>query len=187
MLTEHGNLPNGCEMVTDGGFKDHESVKSSLSGDIADLWSNHEEADACLILHAIHVVSYSQCNMIIVVCRETDVLLLLNHFLGSKQGIDIWMVSGTARQMKCYPIHIIAEKVPLQIQENILGFHTLTSCDSTSLFIRCGKKCWKVFEQNPELLSGVGRDGGVAMVEKYGACCTVPHVWWCQSSMVRHD
>ena len=167
-IMEHGNLPNECELVTGGGFKDHELAKSSLFGDILDLRSNHEEADTRLILHALHAVSNSQCNRIIVVCRDTDVLLLLIHFLGSKQGIDIWMVSGTARQMKCYPIHIIAEKLSLQIQENILGFHALTGCDSTSSFSRFGKKkCWKVFEQHPGLLSGVGRDGSVEPVEEY--------------------
>ena len=136
---EHGNLSHGCELVTGGGCRDRVTAKFTIYGDIADLSSNHEEADTRLILHAIHAVTITQCSRILVVCRDTDILLLLIHFLGSKD-VEVWMMSGTAHQMKCYPVHLIARNLPQQIQENILGFHALTGCDSTSSFAGAGKK-----------------------------------------------
>jgi hypothetical protein len=82
------------------------------------------------------------------------------------------MVSGTARQKKCYPVHAIAQQLPQQVQDNILGFHSLTGCDSTSSLAGFGKKkCWGVFEHNPNLLGGVGRDGGMAEIEEF--MCTL--------------
>jgi hypothetical protein len=55
---EHGShLPNGCELVTGGGFNDQESAKSTVLGDLEHLKSNHEEADTRLILHACDAVN----------------------------------------------------------------------------------------------------------------------------------
>ena len=94
-MMEHGNLPHGCELMTGGGCRDHVTAKSTIYRDIADLRSNHEEADTRLILHAIHAVTITQCSRILVVGRDTDVLLLLIHFFGSKD-VEVWMMSGTA-------------------------------------------------------------------------------------------
>jgi len=48
----------------------------------------------------------------------------------------------------------------------ILGFHTVTECDTVSSFAGHGKKsCWAVFLQHPELLKDEGRDGVIVEVE----------------------
>lgn len=78
------------------------------------------------------------------------------------------MLSGKARQRKCYPVHLIAQNMFQQIKDNILGFHALTGCDSTSSLAGFGKKtCWQIVKQNPELIAGVGRDGPVEQVEQF--------------------
>ena len=78
------------------------------------------------------------------------------------------MISGTAKQRKCYPINSITLKLPKIVTQNILGFHALTGCDSTSSFTGHGKKtCWKVYQKHPELLSGVGRDGSMEKAEEF--------------------
>ena len=79
------HLPNGCELVVGGGFEDNESAKSTVR-DIVHLSVNQEEADTCLILNACDAVT-STFNRIVVVRRDTDVLLLLLHFIGDKQEI----------------------------------------------------------------------------------------------------
>ena len=43
------------------------------------------------------------------ICRDSDVLLLLCH-LGHTEA-EVWMVSGTSKQKKCYPVHTIASKL----------------------------------------------------------------------------
>ena len=82
-LMEHAHrLPNGCELVTGGGFEDQKTARSSLNGTLPELTSNHEEADTHLILHASHAVKNQKFLQVLVVCKDTDVLLLLLHFFG---------------------------------------------------------------------------------------------------------
>jgi len=91
---------------------------------------------------------------------------MLIHFLGAKA--EVWMLSETSRDTKCYPAHTISQKLEPEVVENLLGFHAVTGCDTVSSFAGCGKKsCWLVFLQHPELLRGVGRDGTVAEVEQF--------------------
>ena len=50
----------------------------------------------------------------------------------------------------------------------LIGFHALTGCDTVSSFSGLGKKtCWKVFGKYPNLLNGVGRDGGLEDEEEF--------------------
>ena len=166
---EHAHrLPNLCELVTGGGFEDQKTARSSFNGTLPELTSNHEEADTRLILHASHAVKNQKFLRVLVVCKDTDVLLLLLHFFGKQQGLEVWMMGGTKKKGKCYPVHHIAQQLPDAILDNILGFHSLTGCDSTSSFCGFGKKtCWKAFEETPYLLAGVGRDGPTAEVEEF--------------------
>ena len=82
----------------------------------------------------------------------------------------MWMTSGTAKQRKCYPVGQIAASLSPAVVNNILGFHALTGCDSTSSLTGIGKRVsWKVFCDNPDLLHGVGRDedGTFEMVDEF--------------------
>lgn len=87
-LIDQSNLSNGCELVTYGGFEDPKRAESTLRGEIPQLGGNHEEADTCLILHACEAVT-SGYNRILVVCKDTDVLLLLTYFLGGQQNLQV--------------------------------------------------------------------------------------------------
>jgi hypothetical protein len=69
-----------------------------------------------------------------VLCRDTDVLLLLIHFFGKNEEIETWMVGGNAKQKKCFPVNRITDKLSEGVIQNILGFHTFTGCDTTSSF-----------------------------------------------------
>ena len=165
IMTQGVNLPNAFEIVTSGGCEDAETAKSTWR-DVGTLGANHEEADTRLILHGLEAAS-TGFSRLEVICQDTDVFLMLIHFF---QGTDkeIWMISGTARQRKCYPVHQISEQFPDSAVDNILGFHALTGCDTTSSFSGFGKKkAWKVFLENPILLNGVGRDGPFAQTEEF--------------------
>ena len=165
-MIQHGQelLPN-CELVTSGGFK--EPTSSTSMENLTHLTCNHEEADTRIILHACDAVSKS-FNRLLVRCRDTDVLLLLVHFVGTIKDVETWMIAGTAKQRKCYPVHTMTERLPAPIIDNIVGFHALTGCVTTSSFTGFGKrKCWKVFEEFPYLIQKLGRDGLQNDVEEF--------------------
>ena len=156
------------EIVTGGDFTD-ETIARSSSNDqaISQLAGNHEEANPRRILHAQDAVKRTKHKRLIIICRDTDVLLLLVYNFG-KQPLEVWMVSGTRKKIKCYPIHIIAQNMPTEVLQNLIGFHALTGCDSVSSFSGYAKKsCWKVITKYPQLLSGVGRNGEVNDVEEF--------------------
>ena len=46
----------------------------------------------------------------LVICRDTDVMLLLVHFIPA-QSAEMWMISGTAKKRKCSPIHALSERL----------------------------------------------------------------------------
>ena len=102
-------------------------------------------------------------------------LLLLLYHLGHTEA-EVWMVSGTSKQKKCYPVHTIASKLDDNLLANILGFHALTGCDTTSSFSGIGKKtCWKQYLEAPKLLQSIGRGLNLQEVEEfvfrlYGGC-----------------
>jgi hypothetical protein len=68
---------------------------------------------------------------------------------------EVWMSSGTAKLPNFIPVHEI--ELPAPIMDNLMAYHAMTGCDTTSQFAGKGKKTsWKVFMQEPELLKGIG-------------------------------
>ncbi len=167
----------GCEVVAGGGFPNPDNARSNIR-DVKHLSVNHEEADTRMIVHAMDAVKLGY-KRLLVMCRDTDVLLLLLYHLGAL-SVETWMISGTAKQRKCFPVHEIASHLDPAVIHNILGFHALTGCDTTSSFHGIGKmSCWKKYSECPELLEAVGRDGDTSGVQTYlcqlYGCSGVPH------------
>ena len=106
-ITNHNNW----ELVTGGGFQDLTKAYST-SRDMSTFLCDHEEADTRLIYHALEAVG-NNFNKLLVFCRDTDVFLMLIHLFRNKYDIEVWMVAGTAKQRKCYPIHDIAQQLPI--------------------------------------------------------------------------
>ena len=130
------------------------------------LSGNHEEADTRLILHLCKAVDGGY-ERVLVICRDTDILLLLVHFMPTKP-VEVWMISGTAKSRKCYPVHEASQRLTQSVKTNLLSFHALTGCDTTSAFHGYGKKsCWKTFLNQPLLVAGIGRDGELAPIEQF--------------------
>ena len=62
-----------------------------------------------LILHSCESVNEGH-KRVLVICRDTDVLLLLVPFMSTKAA-EVWMISGTPKKRKCYPIHGVSERL----------------------------------------------------------------------------
>ena len=119
-----------------------------------------------LILHLCEAVNKGY-DRVLVISRDTDVLLLLVHFMPT-MPVEVWMISGTAKSRKCYPVHEASQRLTQSVKTILLSFHALTGCDTTSAFHGYGKKCWKTFLNQPLVVVGIGRDGELALIEQFG-------------------
>ena len=164
IVTKGTDLPQQCEVVTGGGFSCVTLARSTRRSEVK-RQGNHEEANTRLVLHSCEAVNQGY-KRVLVICRDTDVMLLLVHFIPA-QAAEVWMISGTAKKRKCYPIHELSEIFAKPLRDNLLGFHTFTGCDTTSAFSGHGKRsCWKTFKNHPHLVQGIGHDGELAPIEQ---------------------
>ncbi|MES9882793.1 MAG: hypothetical protein ABW185_18145 [Sedimenticola sp.] len=146
-------LPQSREIVTAGGFSEIDAAKSSTGRDVNHLKADHEEADTRIILHAIDA-SQQGFERLNIVCKDTDVLVLLIHF-ADVLCKDVRMKVGSAKAPKYIAVHDI--ELSDEMRECLPAFHAVSGCDTVSQFSGHGKKStWKVFEGKPGLLKGLG-------------------------------
>ena len=145
----------GSDLVISGGFSEADRVVSCAGHDVTSLCATHEEADTRIILHAHHAMSHGY-RRIVVNARDTDVLLLLISFSMSLTP-EIWMRAGTTTKRRFIAIHKVT--LPPAVRKNILAFHAVTGCDTTSKFAGMSKiSTWKIYVQNPTLLDNFGNN-----------------------------
>ena len=142
-MTKGMALQQPYELVPGGGFSDATDARSTMRDNVV-LRGNHEEDDTRLILHLCEAVDEGY-ERVLVINRDTDVLLLLVHVMPTKP-VEVWMISGKAKSRKCYPVHEASQRLTQSVNTNVLSFHALTDCDTTSAFHGYRKKsCWKTF------------------------------------------
>lgn len=144
------------ELVVSGGFPNKNDTFSSTGRDTTRLEADHEEADTRILLHArdAKLLGYKRT---VVVCKDTDVLVMLTVF-ADQLSEEIFMNAGTQKKPKIIHINaIILPSVPMR--KCLLAFHALTGCDSTSQFAGITKKsAWHVYEREAIKLDGLGSD-----------------------------
>ena len=92
--------------------------------------SSHEEADTRLILH-VKEAKEAGYNCMVIQCRDTDVLVLaVGHC--KQLPSEIWMSCGTSEKPKYIPVHAI--NYPPLVMDNVIAYHSVTGCDTTSQF-----------------------------------------------------
>ena len=137
-------LPPNCEVhvETGSGFLYEAVAKSTTSFEsMPQLAGTHEEVDTQLILNAQN--EEIAVHRLIFICRGTDVLFLLMYNVG-KQDLEVWMISGTKKNMKCNPIHTMTQNLPEELLPNIIGFNALTGCDTVSSFTQSTVSEWTI-------------------------------------------
>lgn len=141
-------IPPSCELVTGGGFHDINQVWTSMDRDVGHLQSAAEEADTRIFLHAKDA-SDQGYQRLVINSRDTDVLVLA---LGHRSSLspELWIHAGTSKEPKYIPVHLISLAQPMI--DNLMAFHAISGCDTTSQLTGKGKKtCWKDFEKNAGL------------------------------------
>ena len=93
---------------------------------------NHKEVDSRIALHAVN--SNADC---VIVSKDTDVFLLLIYAYHKSNSQRNWYMKYDSD--KYVDISTVLRSLDPNFTENLLKFHTLTGCDSTSFFYRVGK------------------------------------------------
>ena len=121
-LSEHliENAPQDKVIVVAGGFTNkNEAQSSSETVDPSVFCTDHEEADTRIILHCIA----NSCDSVVVLARDTDVLLLLVAHSPSIQATNVWMMAGTAAKHKFFNIRAIVQNLPPECLPALFPFH----------------------------------------------------------------
>ena len=134
-------LPEERELVIGGGMADGHltlSIKNGQCHEVAELESDHWEADTRMLLRANH--ARRQAQRIVFQFPDTDVLLLcVTHC--DKTGSELWFRTGVKDRLQYISAHMIAVALGPLMCKALPAFHSLTGCDSTSALSRITK--WK--------------------------------------------
>ena len=144
-------IPEGKQFVIGGGFQDNTfavCIDKEGATPIPELFSNQEEADTRMLLHANHCKEI--CDRIVIWSPDTDVAVLCIHFQ-EKIGKEIWFKTGVKDKSRFIPTHEISCSIGTALSYALPAFHTLTGCDSASSLAKIGKaKAWKFLKINVE-------------------------------------
>lgn len=109
--TAGATLENDQELFLSGGRDDVATVckrSSVTSHPVAELRSNHEEADTRIVLHCIYA-SKGGVQSIVMCSPDTDVIVLLLHHRTQIHSKEIYLLTGKnerhTNQVRFVPIH----------------------------------------------------------------------------------
>ena len=100
---------------------------------VEDLFSNQEEADKRLLLHAKNAADEGH-SKIIIKSSDVDVEMLLIHH-AKEISVSLYILSGTKSRMRYTDISQIVENLGDNICSALIGLHAFTGCDSVSAFV----------------------------------------------------
>jgi hypothetical protein len=156
---------------------DGSSVTVSI---IESLKSSHEEADTRIILHSLFAEQkHSGDGCLVIRSPDTDIFILLLAYAYSFQS-TLLFDTGSGNNRRIIPIKDIALILGKDLVQALPAFHAFSGCDSTSAFVRKGKKgpfsiltsdiqFVNVFKQLGESIDSVSE--GVLQKIEYFVCC----------------
>ena len=107
---------------------------------VLELVSNQEEADTRIVLHCLYASQRLAISSGIVVrSPDTDVFVLLLYY-SSQIPQTLLFDTGCGNHRRQLDIHKCASELDFNTRSALPAFHAFTGCDSTSAFVRKGKK-----------------------------------------------
>ena len=135
-------IPNGKSIILAGGFSEGMPVKEATPSGVSSierLYSNQEEADTRMILHASSLSRDHE--RIIIQCDDTHVLVLLVYYFSRGHLTDhVYMFAGHSGEERYIPVHRIANEIGQTVCECLPAAHALSGCDTTCSMNKIGKK-----------------------------------------------
>lgn len=122
---------------------------TSLGGRHSDVdVSGHEEADTKIVSHTLDALRAGH-KTVVVTTVDTDVVIILlgmHHLTTRFPDADIWVGFGPKKSFRYYHIKTLYNDWGSQKCRAMPFFHALTGSDTTSQFLRHGKKAaWKTW------------------------------------------
>ena len=111
--------------------------------DIQELRSTQEEADTRIILHCLYAAQHhfdKSSGSIVVRSPDTDVFVLLVYY-SPRIHAEIVFETGTGEKLRHISVNDVHSTLGDDMAQALPAFHAFTGCDSTSSFVRRGKKC----------------------------------------------
>eukprot|EP00794_Sanderia_malayensis_P000947 gene947-261_t len=103
--------------------------------EIEELYTDEEEADTRLLLHAKHASLTN--NKIVIRTPDTDVFILM---VGDISSIaNLFLDTGPGNYRRLLNIYAMEEALGAALSTALIGFHAFTECDTTSSFYGKGK------------------------------------------------
>ena len=172
-----GELSEDQTLVLSGGFQNHEKVVQVTnrgSEEVVSLFSSQDEADTRIWLHVNDASVRYGTKTVIIWSPDTDVLVLGVHFFREIDIEKLCFKTGTIRNTRYIPVHMIVDNLGESLSRLILPFHAFTGCDSTSCFKWKGKKKGLELIQKEEAYSQLEQLGNTAALpESLIAVCTI--------------
>ena len=140
-------IVDGKILYLAGGFEDGvitKCIKTNSVENIPDLYTNQEEADTRMLLHAYHAME--ECPKITIDSPGMDVAVLCVYYVERLAKVsELYFYTGTGDKRRFIPVHDISRALGSTLSSLLLPFHALTGCDSTSSVCKLGKKKpWKI-------------------------------------------
>ena len=110
--------------------------------DETELYTDQEEADTRMFLHASHASSHGH-QRVAIVSSDTDVEVLACHHQSAIPA-ELTLISGTRNRSRLISVPRLCEKLGPGVCRVLPSLHALTGCDAVSSFAGRGKK--KAFE-----------------------------------------
>lgn len=117
----------------------------TISGVTEELASTQEEADTSIILHCLHSAQGCSTNAIIIRSLDTDVFVLLLHFMQEMEP-SVLFDTGTGNKRGLININQVINDSGKDFCSALPAIHAYSGCDTTSAFVRKGKK---ICTENP--------------------------------------
>ncbi|ESN99019.1 hypothetical protein HELRODRAFT_162497 [Helobdella robusta] len=135
-------------IVAAGGF-DQSTKAISASGVLSNLlFANHKEANTGILLHAKDATNNGYSRTV-VQCKDKDVLVMLVNLCHESHADEVWISEGTSSQKIFVPVHTIFSSMPIDVRQSLIGFHSITGCDTTSQPNGISKKtAWEFYKKS---------------------------------------
>ena len=126
--------------------------------DVAELISDHEEADTRLLLHAKHANDTDNHSCVVIRSPDTDVAIICLRFSGAIT--NLYFQTGKRNLQRIISIDSMVQVLGTDVCKSLIGLHVYSGCDSTSAFYGKGKKkAYDVMKSDPkfiQLFAGLG-------------------------------